>query len=78
MGSGPERCAVEAGSLAQAAADAGAQVDGARLDEVAALCEWLRGPLEAHDVDGVVRTLDPLFTAVGRISPLLKRPDAVS
>jgi hypothetical protein len=78
MGSGPERCAAEAASLAQAALEAGAEVDGARLDEVAALCKWLRGPVEAHDVDGVVRTLDPLFTAVGRISPLLKRPDAVS
>ncbi|MBI4934515.1 MAG: hypothetical protein HY828_11595 [Actinobacteria bacterium] len=78
LGSGPERCAQEAGSLSEVAAEAGATIDGARLDHVAALCEWLTGPAQARDVDGVVRTLDPLFTAVGKIAPLLDRPDTVS
>lgn len=78
LGSGPERCAAEAGSLAEAATDAGAAIDGARLDELAALCKWLTGPAAAHDVNGVVRTLDPLFTAVGHIAPLLQRPDSIS
>jgi hypothetical protein len=78
MGAGPRHCATEAGSLAMVANDAGAVVDSERLVEVAALCAWLRVPAEAHDVDSVVRTLDPLLTAVGSIAPLLNGPDSLS
>jgi hypothetical protein len=64
--------------LAEAAQDAGAVIDSERLEAVAALCTWLQGPATAHDVNGVVSTLDPLFTAVGRIAPLLPSPDSLS
>ncbi len=78
LGAGPERCVAEASPLAEAAHEAGAVIDGERLEAVAALCLWLQGPAAVHDVNGVVNTLDPLFTAVGRIAPLLERPDSLS
>jgi hypothetical protein len=71
LGDGPAQCASTAATLAASAATNGATESGADLDAVAGLCEWLTGPASVHDVGGVVQTLDPLFVAVGQISPLL-------
>lgn len=74
----PRRCADSAGSLAGAAAEEGDTVSSDRLARLASLCEWLIGPADAHDPDGVMLTLDPLFIAVGQVTPLLELIDDVS
>jgi hypothetical protein len=74
---GPQRCAESATTLASAAASLPAD-ERAALRAVAEACARIAGPAFMLDSGGVMAGLDPLFIALGTLTPILDAADALS
>jgi hypothetical protein len=73
---GPQRCAESAAALASTAGTLPADERDA-LSAVAAACARIAGPAYMLDSDGVMAGLDPLFIALGTLTPILDAADAL-